>query len=439
MKKTVLVSVLTLFLLILSACGPKTYKVTFDAMNGTTPVVVSVEESKRVGVPTNPDKTGFIFEGWYLGDQRFDFNNKITSDKYIYAKWTERMYTVTFVLNNGLETAPVQVAHGALVAEPTEPVKTNYDFKHWALDDNDFDFSTPITSSITLYAIYDAIMYQVFFDTLGGSEVSTQTIMSGSLATTPAEPTKDGFRFLGWYIGDTAFNFATPITSTTIISAKWAESVYSGYYEGMDGLTGTNLIIFLNALLEEMNGKDYGFARTALQVTDRDPANSTNLIEFYTGESYTAAWDGGATWNREHVWPQSLLGESAENSTVNSASDLQNLTPANPSINSSRSNKWYGPVTATESYLPDRAEIRGDIARILFYMDIRYDNLKLVNLTGNQSPSVYQMGDLATLLQWHVMDPVDDFERNRNEVIFGYQQNRNPFIDHPELVSYIYN
>ena len=90
MKKTVLVSVLTLFLLILSACGPKTYKVTFDAMNDTTPVVVSVEESKRVGVPTNPDKTGFIFDGWYLGDQRFDFNSKITSDKYIYAKWTEK-------------------------------------------------------------------------------------------------------------------------------------------------------------------------------------------------------------------------------------------------------------------------------------------------------------------------------------------------------------
>ena len=439
MKKTVLVSVLTLFLLILSACGPKTYKVTFYAMNDTTPVVVSVEESKRVGVPTNPDKTGFIFDGWYLGDQRFDFNSKITSDKYIYAKWTEKMYNVTFVLNNGLETAPVQVAHGALVAEPTEPVKTNYDFKHWALDDNAFDFNTPITSSITLYAIYDAIMYQVFFDTLGGSEVSTQTIMSGSLATTPAEPTKDGFRFLGWFIGDTAFNFATPITSTTIISAKWAESVYSGYYEDMGGLTGNNLIIFLNTLLEQMSGKNYEFAKTSIPNSDRDPNNPNNIIEFYTGESRQGAWSyQGTIWNREHVWPQSLLGLSAE-SGINAATDLHNLTPSDKSINSSRGNKWFGPVTSSASYLPTRIEIKGDIARILFYMDIRYDNLKLVNLTGNQSPSVYQMGDLATLLQWHVMDPVDDFERNRNEVIFGYQQNRNPFIDHPELVSYIYN
>ncbi|PKK86896.1 MAG: hypothetical protein CVV63_03100, partial [Tenericutes bacterium HGW-Tenericutes-8] len=90
-------------------------------------------------------------------------------------------------------------------------------------------------------------------------------------------------------------------------------------------------------------------------------------------------------------------------------------------------------------YLPDRTEIRGDIARILFYMDIRYDNLKLVYLSGSQTPAKYQMGDLATLLAWHVMDPVDDFEMNRNNVIYGYQNNRNPFIDHPELVSYIYN
>ena len=123
---------------------------------------------------------------------------------------------------------------------------------------------------------------------------------------------------------------------------------------------------------------------------------------------------------------------------VNVASDLHNLKPANPAINTSRSNKWYGPVNSTESYYPSRTAIHGDIARILFYMDIRYDGLSLVNLTGNQKPNTYQMGDLATLLLWHIQDPVDDFERNRNEVLFGYQGNRNPFIDYPELVSIIY-
>ena len=72
---------------------------------------------------------------------------------------------------------------------------------------------------------------------------------------------------------------------------------------------------------------------------------------------------------------------------------------------------------------------RGDVARILFYMDIRWGDATVLS----------DMGTLSTLLAWHELDPVDDFERNRNEVIYKYQKNRNPFIDHPELASTIYN
>lgn len=56
----------------------------------------------------------------------------------------------------------------------------------------------------------------------------------------------------------------------------------------------------------------------------------------------------------------------------------------------------------------------------------------------NTDPKINQMGKLSTLLKWHIEDPVDDFERNRNEVIFSYQGNRNPYIDHPEFVEMIY-
>ena len=71
---------------------------------------------------------------------------------------------------------------------------------------------------------------------------------------------------------------------------------------------------------------------------------------------------------------------------------------------------------------------RGDVARILFYMDIRWG--ALTNLSN--------IGDLNTLISWHNLDPVDDFEINRNNLIHDYQKNRNPFIDHPELVDKIY-
>lgn len=434
-----LIGLLSVFLLMLSACGTKTYKVTIDSMNGSEAIVLKLEENKRVNVPVNPEKEGYQFEGWFEGESFFDFNNKVVEDILIYAKWAQFTYTVTFVSNGGTEVAPAIVAHGALLTAPTVPTRENFTFTGWTIADGAFDFSTAITSNLYLYASYEAINYNVMFDTLGGSSVETQSVMAGTVANMPKTPTKDGNRFLGWYMGETEFNFATPITTHTILSAKWMETMYTGYYEGLDGLTGPNLIIFLNNLLKVMTGKDYGFARTALQVTDRDPNNSSKLIEFYTGDSYVAKWDLGVTWNREHVWPQSLLNVAAENTLINRASDLHNLTPANPDINTSRSNKWYGPAITATSYLPERAEVRGDIARILFYMDVRYDELKLVFLTGTQKPAKQEMGDLATLLQWHIDDPVDDFERNRNNVIFGYQNNRNPFIDHPELVSYVYN
>jgi|GEM_PF-2016879 len=209
------------------------------------------------------------------------------------------------------------------------------------------------------------------------------------------------------------------------------------YYDAAEGLTGSAL---LQALRDIVTAGFVGVAYTSvsyiLDETDADTAHAGYLIEFYTGTSTNATWDSGVTWNKEHVWPQSLLGCTA--SGINTCSDIQNLKPSNPSINSSRGNKWFSTVTNTVSYFPTRTAIHGDIARILFYMMVRYSYLSLVELGVSESPSVYQMGDLSTLLAWHLADPVDDFERNRNEIIEDYQHNRNPFIDYPEFVEMIW-
>ena len=80
-------------------------------------------------------------------------------------------------------------------------------------------------------------------------------------------------------------------------------------------------------------------------------------------------------------------------------------------------------------------------------MVVRYDpgydhnndefDLEVVDYTTPNDTSPI-LGKLSSLLQWHIDDPVDDFEVNRNNIIYGYQENRNPFIDHPSLVSYIW-
>ncbi|MGH7178124.1 MAG: endonuclease, partial [Tepidisphaeraceae bacterium] len=189
----------------------------------------------------------------------------------------------------------------------------------------------------------------------------------------------------------------------------------------------------------------YADARFGLAVTDLDPNNSNNIILVYTGASVDKTWDAiNLPWNREHTWPDSL----GLNGSGPDFSDLHQLRSCNTQVNSDRGNLPFG--IGAGLWDPDHgAPDRGNMARQMFYMDVRYDgseadttNLVLVN--GN-NPGANQMGDLAWLLKFHYQDPVDTNERRRNHTVFSnstnptyYQGNRNAFIDHPEWVWSIF-
>ncbi len=254
-----------------------------------------------------------------------------------------------------------------------------------------------------------------------GSSVYT---VSGFNSTSPGEKTIT-----------VSYNEFSTTFQITVLEANTGLDITMEYYEDAQDLIGEPLMLALRIIINSgFIGRDYGSARYALDDSDKDPANSSNVILVYSMISVSGVWDGGATWNREHVWPQSLLGVSAVNSVVNMASDLHNLKPESDSVNSSRGNKYYANETTVVSYEPPD-EVKGDLARILFYMVTMYPVLELVDGT----PLVHQMALLSVLLEWNDLDPVDDFERNRNEFIYTYQHNRNPFIDYPEFVDLIWD
>lgn len=224
----------------------------------------------------------------------------------------------------------------------------------------------------------------------------------------------------------------------------------SGYYDSAEGLSEQALRSALHNIIDGHTVKSYGDARYILDETDQDPGNSSNIILVYTGNTVSNSWDSGETWNREHVWSKSH-GFPDESDIA--YSDLHNLKPCHPDVNTDRGDKDFeeggnahGIATLcnyTSTTWEPRDEVKGDIARIMLYMVVRYEgdvsgeaDLELVNeLTSYPDP---EFGIFSTLLQWHYDDPVDDFERNRNDVIYSYQNNRNPFIDHPEYVSKIW-
>lgn len=218
--------------------------------------------------------------------------------------------------------------------------------------------------------------------------------------------------------------------------------------------TGASLKTELQTLLATMTKTSYDEARYMLQYTDENIDNPGFLYGMWDGDNILPTWDGGASWQREHVWPASRMHISGQDdrpggSTRNHASDLHNLRAVCPAANALHSNRFLDEEDGMPgSFYPNIAsglngfheyvgDHRGDVARIYFYMAVRYDHLSLTENIESGGNTV--MGRLSALLRWHIEDPVDDFELARNDKIYGYQGNRNPFIDYPELVSEIWS
>lgn len=234
-----------------------------------------------------------------------------------------------------------------------------------------------------------------------------------------------------------------------------------GYYDSAENLSGQDLRAALHNIIDDHIEFSYGW--DILKESDVDPNNSDNVILIYSRESVDAnqEYNGGNGWNREHVWAKSWGGFSNSDTE---GKDYHNLRASNIPLNGSKSNNYFDECSPnctpspknnpslqvfgnfldeTRDTFQPREEDRGDVARIIFYMDVRYEgdsgeeDLLVVDNIPSQT-GLPQHGVLSTLLQWHEDDPVDDFERNRNDVIYSYQGNRNPFIDHPNLVDYLW-
>ncbi|MCK9996593.1 MAG: endonuclease [Candidatus Krumholzibacteria bacterium] len=246
----------------------------------------------------------------------------------------------------------------------------------------------------------------------------------------------------------------------------------AGYYDSVDYTNAGTIRVTLHNIIDGHTKIPYTSASTdtwnVLELADEDPNNSTRIIDVYKNSTYPKWGAGNNDYNREHTWPKSY-GFPDDNSSNLPYSDCHMLMLCNDSYNSSRSNNIFDDcASGCSSYPTDNYNgqvgvnyrnvdvwetwigRRGDVARAQFYADVRYagdagaepdliltDNTSLI-VTVSDNASVAYMGVLKTLIQWHKDDPVDDRERNRNDVVQTYQGNRNPFIDHPEFVAYLF-
>ena len=253
----------------------------------------------------------------------------------------------------------------------------------------------------------------------------------------------------------------------------------TGYYASANGLTGYTLKSELHNIIDGHNTRGYSALWTFYDANSRDVyfENDGTILDIYSENpngtdpySYTSTSDQcgsysgeGSCYNREHSFPRSWFGGSVE--PMNS--DVHHIFATDGYVNGRRSSYPYGEV-GSATYTSQNGskvgsaasglgysgtvfepidEFKGDLARAYFYMATRYEDV-IANWESNSSYSnavlngsssqVFEAWFLNMLLSWHANDPVSPKEINRNEAAYTYQGNRNPFVDHPELVNSIW-
>lgn len=249
--------------------------------------------------------------------------------------------------------------------------------------------------------------------------------------------------------------------------AHLTASVPKGYYDRANGLKKVQLKLAMHDIAGFANVLSYGGGEgktwTGFYVTDRQ--EDGKVTDRYSYDTFSFSWmdselatNAVTGMNIEHSFPKSWWG-GTENQSYK---DLFNLMPSESTINNSKSNNPMGivdsptkdngctkvgsgtgaPGTKYALWEPGD-EWKGDFARTYFYMVTVYSHL---TWSGDQAMAILENNDWPTLqpwayslyLDWARQDPVSDIERERNEAVFGIQGNRNPFIDFPNLVEYIW-
>lgn len=272
----------------------------------------------------------------------------------------------------------------------------------------------------------------------------------------------------------------------TLISTSSLSQIPVGYYNTIDDSNPTALRNSIHNIIKDHTRYPYTSSAVdtwdVLEIADEDQDNASNVVTIYQNDSNGKQGGGNSFYNREHSWPKSY-GFPNNNSSNYPYTDMHHLFIADSGYNSSRSNKPYdyclsgcserttlvnnarggaGQSNWTAgSFTQGMWEVwegrKGDVARALMYMDVRYeggthgitgaaepdliltDNRTLIDNsnTGSNISTAY-MGLLSVLITWHNDDPVDLIELQHAEAVFSFQGNRNPFVDHPEWVACVF-
>ncbi len=187
------------------------YTVTVKPENGEADITITQDYGTAIAAPADPTREGYTFTGW----DRDIPATMPAENMTVTAKWKVNQYTITFDTNGGSEITPITQDYGTAITAPASPTREGYTFIGW-------DKAIPATmpaENMTITAKWKVNQYTITFDSNGGSEIAPITQDYGTAITAPADPTREGYTFIGW---DKAIPATMPAEDLTI-TAQWRD------------------------------------------------------------------------------------------------------------------------------------------------------------------------------------------------------------------------
>lgn len=237
-----------------------TYTIAFDTTGGSEIAPITQDYGTQIAVPEAPTREGYTFTGW---DREIP-TTMPAENMTITAKWKVNQYTITFDTNGGSEITPITQDYGTAITAPANPTREGYTFIGW---DKEIPTTMP-AENMTVTAQWEINQYKITFDTNGGSEIAPITQDYGTAITAPADPTREGYTFIGW---DMEIPATMPAENITL-KAKWKDT---------EKPTG-EIIIGTNKWREFLNKLTFGlFFKDTQTVTINAADNSGTVFISY--------------------------------------------------------------------------------------------------------------------------------------------------------------
>jgi uncharacterized repeat protein (TIGR02543 family) len=274
------------------------YTITFDSHSGSTVAAITANTGTAVPKPADPTRTDYTFAGWYSaasGGTLYTWPHTLTGNITMHAQWAPIQYTIAFDSHSGSTVAAITANTGTAVPKPADPTRTGYTFAGWfsaASWGTLYTWPHTLTGNVTMHAQWAPLQYTITFDSHSGSTVAAITANVGTAVPKPADPTRTGYTFAGWFSaasGGTQYAWPYTLTGNVTMHAQWQDNTlppptqYTITFDTHGGSTVTALT-----------------GNTGTSVAK--PADSTRAGHTFAG------WFSAASGGTQYAWPHTLTG-----------------------------------------------------------------------------------------------------------------------------------